>query len=253
MFKLVFIFLLLSTIFYSYGQAPVQSDGRQITNGSNVGFFRGDHLPDSFLKSGNKTINYKDINGTPYTDNKQKTIHGIPSGKLLDSEFKLINTLFIRYNAFSDNIELSKIDDGIDYYLLKKKVDAWYIVLGENKYRAYNYYIDGKSLIGFFVIISNDDKKYCSLLKKEKVTFKNEVVGQNAFVTPSPSHFSNVKDIYYIKIGKAVNEIPKKEKNFIKLFLTKKEELKKHLIENKYKLNKEKDLLAIIKYYNSLI
>lgn len=253
MFKLVIIFLFLSTFYYSYGQTPLQSDGRQITNGSNIGFIRGDHLPDSFLKSGNKTINYKDINGTPYTYNKQKIINGIPSGKLYDSEFKLINTLYIRYNAFSDNMELSKIDDSIDYYLLKKEHNAWYIVLGENKYRAYNYRKKDRDDIGFFVIISDNDDKYCTLLKKEKIIFKDAVAQQNAFVTSSPTRFTKEKDIYYIKIGDALMQIPKKEKDFIKLFLNKKEQLKKHLTKNKYKLNKEKDLLEIVNYYNSII
>jgi len=253
MFKQAIIFLFLGTFFYSYGQVSLQSDGRQITNGSNVGFFRGNHLPDSFLKSGNKTINYKDINGTPYTDNKQKMIHGIASGKLYDSEFKLLNTLFIRYNAFTDNIELSKIDDGIDYFLLKKKVDAWYINLGENMYRAYNYSLENEQKIGFFVIISKDDSKYCTLLKKEKVIFKDAVAQQNAFITASPASFRRASDTYFIKIGNSVNLIPKKKKDFLQLFLLKKELLKKHLDANKYKLTKEKDLITIINYYNSIV
>jgi hypothetical protein len=225
---------------YSYSQIG-NSDGRQIINGSNIGFLRGDHLPDSFLKSGNKTIKYEDINGTPYIDNKQELIHNIPTGKLYTSGNEYINSFFIRYNAYSDNMELSLIDDGIEYFLLKKQVDAWYVILGKHTYRTYDYIEENKNKLGFFVIISKGDSKYCTLLKKEIVTFKDAVAQQNAFITASPPSFSNVKNTYFIKIGDAVQKVPKK--NILS------EKLKKR----KYNLSKEKDLLEIVNYYNSIV
>ena len=249
--KVILLFFLSIPFYYSYCQIGKRDSG-SIINGSNISFIHGDHLPDSFLKSGNKTFKYKDISGTPYIDNKQELTHNTPTGKLYTSENELINTLFIRYNAYSDNMELSSLDDGINYYLLKKKTNAWYIVLGKNRYRAYNYSLENEQKLGFFVIISNDDINYCTLLKKESVLFKDQVAEQNAFITPSPPSFTKAKNTYFIKIGDAVQKIPKKKKDFLELFLIKKDKLKKYLNENNHKLSREKDLLAIVNYYNSI-
>lgn len=250
--KILFLFLLICASSNSFCQIGNQTTGNVVSS-SNFGFIQGNHLPNSFLKTGNKIIRYKDIDGTPYVDNKQKLIHEIPSGKIYTSEFKLMNTLFIRYNGLTDNMELSKIDDGIDYYVLKKKPNAWYVVLGTNKYKSYNYNaIDGLK-IGFFVIVSIHDNKYCTLLKKEKVNFKDAVVEQNAFIPSSSARFTKAKNRFYIKIGDAINEVPKKEKDFVKLFIKNKDLLEIYLAKNKYKLNNQKDVLKIIDYYNSIV
>ena len=224
--KTILLFLLISTSISSFCQIGSQTPGN-ITSGSNFGFIQGNHLPDSFLKSNNKTFSYKDINGTPYIVDKKELVRGIPTGKLYTSDFELINTLFIRYNAFADNMEISKIDDGIDYYLLKKKSNAWYIVLGNNKYRAYNYPSENQQRIGFFVIVSENDTGYCALLKKEKVIFKNAKAEQNAFITSSGPSFVKTKGVYFIKIGDALSKIPKKKKDFVNLFIINKDLLKK--------------------------
>jgi len=229
------------------------SDGRQITNGSNIGFIRGDHLPDSFLKSGNKTIKYKHINGTPYINNKQELKYDIPIGKLFTSRNEYVNTFFMRYNAFNDNIELSLIDDGINYYLLEKKPNSWYLTLGANKYRAYQYILKKEMTVGFFVILSESDTLNYSLLKKEKVIFKDETKEKSSFVSYTPAEFKKGKSAYYLKVEEKLSKVPRKQKDFLKLFHQKKEELKAFIKKNKYSIPDESDLIAIISYYNTII
>jgi len=248
--RIIISFLLFSFSFHLFGQIGNQN-GSPLTNGSNIGFLRSDHLPDSFLKSDGKTFKYNDINGSPYIDNRQELKYEIPIGKLYTSKFKLVNTLFLRYNAFTDNMELSTIDDGIDYYILKKKSNSWYIVLGENKYRAYEFSSNGQNQIGFFSIVSEKDTNQYSLLKKEKIIFKNEVKEKNGFLSSFPAEFRRIKDTYFVKIKERVIRIPKKKKDFFNLFSTKQNELKKFINKNKLKITREKDLFEIINYYNS--
>jgi len=250
--KQVLSFFLFISFFYSFGQIASQDDGR-VRSGSNFGFIQGNHLPDSFLKSRRRTLKYEDIEGTPYINNKQELKHDIPIGTLYSSDFKFMITLFLRYNAYTDNMELSLIDDGIDYQLLKKKPDAWYIVLGKNKYRAYEYYSDDKNVVGFFVIISENDRDHYSLFKKEKIIFQNEIIKKDGFLPSTPDQFKRAKDSYFLRYGEKMMKISRNKKDFFKLFHTKQNILKEYIKTNKYKITNEKDLLVIITYYNSLI
>tara|TARA_R110002073_G_scaffold279026_1_gene443223 strand:- start:517131 stop:517913 length:783 start_codon:yes stop_codon:yes gene_type:complete len=250
--KIVFLLFIGSPFVFCFSQV-IQRDAGQVVSGSNFGFMSGDHLPDSFLKSGNKTYNYNEIQGTPYIDNNQALRFNKPTGKIYTADKEFINTFFMRYNAYTDNVEVSHKDDGIDYYLLNKQVNAWYLALGEATYRAYSYTLDDQNAIGFFVIVSKTDTNYCTLLKKETVTFKDAVVGENAFVTATPPLFNRPKTEYYLKIGDLVQKVPKKSKDLFKLFLLKRELLKEYLSDHKYKLNKEEDLLQIVNYYNSIV
>lgn len=227
-------------------------DGGEIVSSTNLGYLGSNHLPDSFLKSKNKVVTYNDVEGTPYINNNSGANNNLPIGKVYDKDFKYISTAFIRYNAYTDNMEVSLMNDGVDYYHLKKQPNFFYVVLNKKKYRAYNYTDDKAAKIGYFIIISEDDKENAVLLKKEKILFKKAAQANNSFVTSTPPSFIKTKDAFYVKLGEEISKVSKKKKEFFSMFKDKSLQTKAFVSDNKLKISKEESLLKIINYYNEL-
>jgi len=244
--------LLLTFSLVCHGQIG-NSDGGQVVGGTSLGYIGGDHLPDAFLKSGKRTLKYEHIQGTPYIDNKQEEQNAETIGKLYTSKGKYVNTFFMRYNGYTDNMELSLIDNGIDYFFLKKKPNSWYVVLGENQYKCYEYYDNNQNKLGFFVVLSENSKEEYSLFRKEKVLFKPRVNEKNGFLSATPDRFVKGKNSYFLKYGDKMMKVPKNKKEFFKLFHTKQDLLKSYIKKNRYSTSNQKDLNAIVTYYNSII
>lgn len=243
-------FLFLHFAVFSQG---LNRDSGQIASNSNIGFISGDHLPDSFLKSDKKVIEYKNIEGSPYVNNNSGTKDQLPIGKIYTEQYEYIGTSFVRYNAYTDHMEVSLVDDGVDYYHLEKKPDFLYVVLRKKKYRAYEYKKVTSTTIGYFVILSETDTSNCTFLKKEKVLFKKETAPESSFLSATPAHFTRTKDTYHLKFsdGKLVG-IPKKNKDFILLFSKHRDKVKAYITDHKLKVKNTEHVLKIVNYFNSL-
>ena len=244
--KICFIILMSTSLVL--GQTFTRDSG-EIVNGSNISFISGNHLPDSFLNSNGKTLNYNEIKGSPYIDNFSGTNNSLPIGRIYTAEVRLMGSAYIRYNAYTDNVEVSLQENSKDYSLLKKKENYVYVEFNNKKYRAYSH---GDNQIGFFVIVSEKDTDLCTLLKKEKIIFKEETKPKSSFLSPIPPSFKRVKDQYYFKINEKMIETPTKKKELISLLVEHQSKVRDYLNDNKLKLTKEKDLLAIVNFYNSL-
>lgn len=247
------LFIKIVAILFSfncvYPQIISQGEG-QVVGSSNIGFIRGNHLPDSFLNSKNKSIEYKDIEGSPYVNNNLGHENNLPIGKIHDRNNTYINTVFVRYNAFTDNMEVSLIDDGVNYYILKKETNFLYIILKDKKYRAYQYNDNNNLKFGYFIILNGDDNKKCFLLKKEKVVYEEKKESTNSFLTSTPPRFRRLKDELFIKIENEIFKIPKKNKHFFSYFKENRKFIEDFIIKNKLKVSKQKDLISVVKYYN---
>ena len=147
-------------------------------------------------------------------------------------------------------MEVSVTDNGADFYHLIKTSESYYIVFEKKKYRAYNH--DEK--ISFFVIASENDQTPCTLLVQEKVLFKEEIKAENSFLSDTPANFRRIKDQYFLKFGvQGIVAIPKKTKDFIPLFPAHNSLIKKYISSHKLKTKNPKDVLEIVRYYNSLM
>lgn len=244
---LSFITCFLLCMVIGYCQTLTKDPGT-IINSSNITFISGNHLPDSFLESDNRVLSYSDIEGSPYIDNFSGANNNLPIGKFYSVNLEYINTAFIRYNAYTNDMEVSKMEDGVDYYLLKKIENSFYIVLKKKTYRAYKY---NKGL-GYFVILSENDNDQCTLLMKEEIVFKKGEKPQSSFLSDTENRFQKLKNVLYFKLNNTIIEIPKKKKAFYAIFGEKKKTMVAFIESEKLKINKEKNLLAIATYYNSL-
>jgi hypothetical protein len=194
------------------------------------------------------SLSYDDIEGTPYIDNNSGAENNLPLGKLYTPEMEYITTALIRYNAYTDTMEASPLEDGVDYFLLKKEANFVYLVLKKKTYRAYIH----EGTLGYFVILSEEDKGPCTLLKKEKVAFKKAEHPRNSSIPPTPSSFRRLADVLYFKFDTQLVEIPRQKKKFYTLFGQHAEAIKTYVAEHGLKITDTEDLLLVAGYYNGL-
>ena len=230
----------------SFSQIGTRDNGR-IISGSNFNFFDNLKISYSILNSDDEnTIMYEDIEGSPYIDNN------ITIGKIYSKSLELIKTAFVRYNAYTDNMEVSLDEEGSDYYLIKKLPDFLYFELNNKIYKAFEYNLNSEKIINYFVILADNDKNKSTLLNKETIIFKKGKKPESSFLTPTNHRFVRAKDKFYIKIDDQILEVPKKIKDLPKLFGDKKTEIEAFIASSKIKSNSGLDLLNIVNYYNSL-
>ncbi len=239
---IVFWFLFVPAIGQTGNGNPIG-----VSTGSNNNVLNQLQLLDiNYAKRG--ALTYEEIEGSPYIDNFSGADQNLPLGKLYTADMTYITTALVRYNAYTDDMEVSLLEDGVDYYLLKKQPDFLYVVLKDKKYRAFEY----EGVLSFFVILSEDDKQACTLLKKEKVVFVQAEKPKSSFVTATAASFKRLRDVYFLKIGDKLYEVPKKKKLFYSLFKGKEEAVKKYMEANQLKHTREQDLLQLVRQYDKL-
>jgi len=244
-YYIILAFWLVSSL--AYCQVPQQGSG-QVATGSNISIFDNLDMSKISVERKSKVIEYKNIEGSPYVDNNSGANKNFPIGKFYSPELEYIETALARYNAYTDDIEVSLLEDGVDYFFLRKETDFLYIVLGETTYRAY----EQNGELGFFVILSRNDTQKCTLLKKQRVVFNKEEKATSSFVTGKPDSFKKMKDTFFFKFENEIKEIPKKKKLIYSLFGEKQTEMKKYIESNRFKTSKDADLIKIAAYYNTL-
>ncbi len=227
----------------SYGQASTKD-----TLATVPFMITNDKIPDQLLMSNVKIVDtYKDILGTPYIQNTAGG-RNIPLGKIYDAQMNYIGAAFVMYNGYTDEMEISAIEDSIDFYRLKKESSSYYIKLYNKLYRAY---VSGYEM-NYFVIISDNDSNKMTLLKKEKVVFIKKQDENVSLIKNEPSSFRRIKDLYYLKVDQLVYKVPKGKRSFFSLFKENTDQIKAYVKEKKLKINGELDLLEIIAFANSL-
>ncbi len=104
---------------------------------------------------------------------------------------------------------------------------------------------------GFFVVQYIGTE--LSLFLKEKIKLYDEVPPKAGFSQYEPPKLGRVKDKLFIGYGdNTAIELPNKKKDVLKLFSSKNSKIQSYAKENKLGFKKEKDLIQILKYYNSL-
>lgn len=154
-----------------------------------------------------------------------------------------------RYNAYKDEMEVQF--KGKSYYLPLK---SYYFItfININKvYQVLECKVKDITNKGFFVVISKGEKM--SLFRKEKIKFYEEVPAKLGFKPYEPPKLDRVKDkLYFGFKNNTAIEIPKKKKDILKLFTNNAKEVESYAKKNKLRFKKQKDLVEIVKYYNSL-
>jgi len=191
----------------------------------------------------NSTVDLTKTSGSPYENDK------FVFGKASDKLTNLSQAYFLRYNVYNDEIEMKiTVDDKKTLGLIKSLNN--YAVFGNKEYH-YEIYSDNNKNTneGYFILLSKG--KNSSLYLKKVKTFKDEQKAKDSFREKVSCSFKDSK-IYYIKKERILHPLSNKKKELLVQLSDKENELKKFIKTEKLNLKKEKDLITLFKYYDSL-
>ncbi|WP_026776696.1 hypothetical protein [Polaribacter sp. Hel_I_88] len=156
----------------------------------------------------------------------------------------IVETFFLRYNMYRDEMEFSKNDQ----LLYLKKINDRTIVFQNlnTKYKLFELNNDLK-----YFIVHNEGKN--QLLSRQTVTYQEEKPPVNSYVAGKKADFIRNDDIFYIKFdNNSIIEVPSNKRKFYAIFDGKESEIKNYMKSNRLNNKDLEDLKKIVTYFNSL-
>ncbi|WP_278351483.1 hypothetical protein [Chryseobacterium gleum] len=185
--------------------------------------------------SSGKGISYDDIQGSPYYEKVFSPAKFFVADKA--------ETAVARYNMYFDEVEFKKDEE--TYSLVP---DSPFTRIEFTRTKEILVKLDtDDDLKGYFFELVNGKN---ALYKKVKSQFKNAVAAKNSYEIDRPASFNTLDPVYYIKTESGYIKKPKKIKDIAEAFPAKKEEIEKFAKSNNIKINKEEDLIKLVKFLN---
>ena len=204
-------------------------------------------LLDTYIKRQNKDVNFKDTKtykGTPYNNPSFLLGNIYKEGKLL------ADNLAIRYNAVADEMEVKQTlsSDDENARVLTKSQDI-YVKIVDDIY-VFVPYQGGVENGGYFQVIFEGSQT--ALYKKHIKDFKPEKKATSSITKTLPPVFKD-KPVFYLvtKSGKFY-QMPKSRSKKLKVFGEKQNQMKAFTKQYNLDLNKQKDLLTAVIYFDTL-
>ncbi len=231
------IFLILGLFFFqSYSQTRLENSVR-----NHLFDFRLDKMTVFDGKDLSK-LNYT---GSPYLDENY-----LP-GKIFHKNQLIAENIPIRYNALMDEIEFKTSfeipDDEASALLKSTDVDVRIL----NRVFIFVPYQGGVEKGGYFEVLLEDDNY--DLFKKHNKKYTPEKKAETSITRDIPAKFTDQSTYFLVRTDGRFIELPSKNKQFVKAFLGKEKEMNQYLKENKLDTKEEKDIIRIVKHYNSIL
>lgn len=192
------------------------------------------------LQGTNNIVDLHSIKGSPYE--KEEFL----IGKTISELTNISNPYYLRYNIYSDNIELKS--NGTIYSLIQSQ--NIYAIFDSKEYRYEQYKTTNKNTkLGYFIILVKD-KKYNLYLKKN-IEFRDKVKANTPYESDTPATFLKSSS-FYVKKDSVLISIPNKKKLFLQEFPKYSNSLKKYIKSERINLKYEKDMVKLFNYLNTL-
>jgi|APSaa5957512535_1039671.scaffolds.fasta_scaffold53435_2 hypothetical protein len=158
---------------------------------------------------------------------------------------------YMRYNAFTDEIELADTPyaESSDTSLLKDK-DLVPVISGETFIYIPHRLKDGRAVIGYLIEIFNGNKY--KLYEKRNKVFMEEKKARTSLENTFPPRYVSKIDYYISASGQTPILIPSRKKDFLSLFAENQSLINYFIRNNKIKINKLESILEVIKYAESI-
>nr|WP_321410882.1 hypothetical protein [uncultured Allomuricauda sp.] len=244
--------LIISCLFLSIvHQSHAQYSGQIATNMSNAGqnssaasaisTFLGP-VNEAYQKR--KEINLDKFQGSPYTSN-----NFAPAP--LKYKDEIIGTIYYRYNALNEEIEIKKTPSEEELYQALNKDKAISLLINGKPLSFKTFITDKKETINGYLTLIFDGSKY-DLYERTLVKFTEGQPAQNSFVAAIPSRFSKFTEYYFQKKGvNKINQVPQRNGKMLKLFEgSTKQDLKEYLKANDLNIKNQPDLIKVFEYLN---
>ena len=164
-------------------------------------------------------------------------------------EDKLIkNDVYMRYNAYADEIEIKKNSTDDSYSALIKSPDIFVKIM--NTIYVFIPYEGSNEKGGYFNVL-NDGKVY-DLYKKTKAVFREPQKAETSYQRDSPPSFPKTVTYYLVQNG-TFYEMPSSKSKVLKMMDKKKSEVKNYINQNDLDIDKEADLIKLVSYFDSLL
>ncbi len=182
----------------------------------------------------NGQANTTPVKGTPYLD--ESYVAGV-----IHYADKSVSVP-VRYNAFQDLIEYQQNGKALvlDPTALITKVELGNSVFVPQKH---------ESKLGYYAVL---DSGKMMLFSRKKIKFVPARVGGNLDGSNQEAAYQPAPDMFYYKVGDGPLLEVSNVKSMISSLPDKQEEITKFAKQEKISLKKEKDVLKLVKYYNSL-
>jgi len=155
-------------------------------------------------------------------------------------------TVPLRYNAYKDMMEYQQNGQPL---VLDASKDIQRVHLGEDTFVACSYEESGKKKFGFFTLLDSGEM---TLLSKQSITYVPAMKGRALDGTDMPAQYKPGAETYYYRLGDGTL----KQVDNLKALLADLPENQSAVADfakkEKISCKKEKDLVALVKHYNSL-
>lgn len=202
---------------------------------------------DEYIKRQKKGVEYSETDtytGTPY-NNPNFLIGNIYK----DNELWATN-IAIRYNASEDEMEIKESIDSPDEdaRVLTKSPDIFVKILGDIFiFAPYKGGVEGG---GYFEVLVEGDK--FDLYKKWVKKYKPAVPANTTLTKDVKANFKDDPIFYLVNKKGVFFELPASKNKKLKALAKEEPEVKNYVRKYDLNLNEEKDLVRVIKYFNSL-
>lgn len=168
-------------------------------------------------------------------------------GNIYHEDKAVQKDVLMRYNAYSDEIEIKKSERDQSFNALTKSPDI-FVKIGVDIY-VYVTNTEGADKGGYFQVLT-DGKRY-DLYKKVTATFKEAREANSSYGRDVPPSFSKSTTYYLVDHGTFL-EMPSGKKKIMAMMESNKKEMSDYVKKNKLNLDKEDDLMRAIVYFDSI-
>lgn len=161
-------------------------------------------------------------------------------------------TILIKYNAYSDVIELNNGDDKVFILPKDQEFNTISLKISSHSYKLFNYRdINNEEVNGY--LLEQVSENGISLLKREKIILIPEKQPQNGYGTFSPAKYERVADDYYLQLKeKNIVPFPKNKKKLQHLFTAQKDAIDAFFKTNDLSFKEEQDMVKITQFIATL-
>ena len=192
-----------------------------------------------------REIDLDKFQGSPYTSNTF-------APTVLKYEDEVVGSIYYRYNALNEEIEIKKTSSEDEPYQALVK-DKEISLLINSKPLSFKTFVTEKNTTtnGYLTLLQKGSKY--DLYQRTLVKFTEGQPAQNSFVAAVPSRFTKFTEYYFQREGvNRIDQIPQKNKKLLKLLdASKREDVKVFLKENSLNIKNEQDLIKVFDYLNS--
>jgi hypothetical protein len=207
-------------------------------SGAGTGLNITDHMLIKESRRGLEGESEEKVDGTPYQN------ENFVKGTVYSSKGKFPDVM-MRYNIYADQIEFKQKDIT---YILDPGPDIKKIDLGDHLLVVEKYEVKGKSKSGFYTLL---DSGKVTLVAKKVVTYREAQAPKALEIAGKPAKYSKAGDEFLYRIGDGPLMEVGSIKKFVENFPDRQEELMKFVSQEKISKN-EKELIKLVRYYNSL-